>query len=176
MAPVPKLLIPEAKIQRQVNALARRISADYAGRTLWVVGVLKGGALFCADLYRRLTVPAKLDFLMVSSYRQGDRPQGRPQVIKDLGPWVEGEHVLLVDDIIDTGRTLAFLREHVRRLRPASLRAAVLLDKAERREVAVEVEYVGFTVPDRFIVGYGLDYADRHRNLPYLATLELEER
>lgn len=171
---VASVLIDEAAIQAKVREMAAAISADYAGKELSVVGILKGATVFCADLFRRLTGTCTLDFMAISSYGAASKSTGVHRINLDLEGPLLGKHVLLVEDIVDTGLTLRFLREYLMQRNPASLRVAVLLDKPARRVVDVEVEYRGFEVPDEFVVGYGLDYAGKYRNLPEICILKPE--
>ncbi len=167
------VLITAAQIRRRLPELARAITRDYVGKELLIVPLLTGTVMFMADLLRHLTLPLKLDFLGVSSYREGTK--SRELVItKELRLEVRDRHVLLVDDILDTGRTLACVRAKLGQLKPQSLRTCVLLDKPSRRVEAVEADYVGFVIPDLFVVGYGLDYAERYRNLPFVGVLRSE--
>lgn len=167
------VLITAAHIRLRLPELARAITRDYAGKELLIVPLLTGTIMFMADLLRHLTLPLKLDFLGVSSYREGT--ESRELVItKELRLEVRDRHVLLVDDILDTGRTLACVRAKLGQLKPQSLRTCVLLDKPSRRVEAVEADYVGFVIPDLFVVGYGLDYAERYRNLPFVGVLRPE--
>ena len=170
-----ELLLDEETIDRTVTGLGERISRDYAGTDLVLVGILKGASLFLADLARAIAAPVDIAFLRASSYGTDTRSSGSVQISEDLGRDVSGRHVLLVDCIIDSGRTLAAVRERVREKHPASLRAVVLLDKKARRTTMVPVDYVGFEVPDRFLVGYGLDRGGKYRNLPYIAAVATEE-
>lgn len=171
---IASVLIDEAAIQAKVREMAAAISRDYADRELSVVGILKGATVFCADLLRRITVPCTLDFMAISSYGAASRSTGVHRINLDLeGPLI-GRHVLLVEDIVDTGLTLRFLREYLIQRTPASLSIAVLLDKPSRRKADVEVEYRGFEIPDEFVVGYGLDYAGKYRNLPDVCILKPE--
>lgn len=173
-ADVQEILFDEATIARRVREIADAINAVQAGRELTVVGVLTGACAFTADLIRCLDMPLFLDFIAVSSYGQATTTSGVVRLNKDLDIPLEGRDVLVVEDIVDTGLTLQYLRENLLARRPRSLRIAVLLDKASRRQVPVPVDYVGFEIPDVFVVGYGIDYAGRYRNLPYVATLKPE--
>lgn len=169
-----EILITEQQITSRVAELGRQISRDYAGREILVVGILKGAVLFLADLVRHIDVPVCLDFMAVSSYGATTASSGVVQIIKDLEQSIEGRHVLIVEDIVDTGLTLKYLRDNLATRRPASLRICTLLDKPGRRKVPVEVDYNGFVIPDEFVVGYGLDYAERYRNLREILVLKPE--
>ena len=165
------ILITEAQIDRRVRQLSRMIQRDYAERELVVVALLTGTILFLADLIRHLTLPLRLDCIGVSTYRNGSVP-GEPCFTKELGLDVEGRDVLLVDDILDTGKTLHRVVSKLRPLGPRTIRICVLLEKQARRLENVRADYVGFTVPDLFVVGYGLDFAERYRNLPFIGVLQ----
>lgn len=167
-----EVVITAEEIARRVGELAEEISADYQGKDPLLVCVLKGAVVFLADLMRRLTVPVSVDFMAVSSYGQNTVTSGQVRIVKDLDVSLEGRHVLLVEDIVDTGLTLSYLCDLLLARDPASLRVCALLDKASRRRVKVPLDYVGFEVPNVFLVGYGLDYRERYRGLPYLARLE----
>ncbi|MBE3589624.1 MAG: hypoxanthine phosphoribosyltransferase [Firmicutes bacterium] len=173
-ADVDAILFDEAAIARRVEEIAAAVNAAQDGRELTVVGVLTGACAFTADLIRRLDMPMLLDFIAVSSYGQSTTTSGVVRLNKDLDIPLEGRDVLVVEDIVDTGLTLQYLRENLLARRPRSLRIAVLLDKRSRRQVEVPVDYIGFEIPDVFVVGYGIDYAGRYRNLPYVATLKPE--
>jgi hypoxanthine phosphoribosyltransferase len=169
------VMISEAAIRTRIAELADEISRDYAGQTLSLVCVLKGGVVFLTDLARKLTVDVEMDFMDVSSYGAGTESNGAVRIDKDLDQPITGKHVLLVEDILDTGRTLGKLLRHLSGQQPASIRVCTLLDKPERRIVnGVVPEYVGFTIPDKFVVGYGLDYAQKHRHLPYIGVVSFE--
>ena len=178
-APVPArwrkeiaaVLISEAQLARRVRALARQIGRDYAGRDLVLVPILTGTVVFLADLLRHLALPLHLDFIGVSSYRAGT-DSGELVFTKELRLDVRGRDVLLIDDILDTGKTLTRVRERLRPLRARSLKVCVLLEKPARRQLPVRADYVGFSIPDEFVVGYGLDFAERHRNLPFIGVLK----
>lgn len=171
--PGPDLLIAEERIARRVEALAARISGDYAEvDELVVIGVLKGAFIFLADLTRRLTAPHRVDFIAVSSYADGHRRSGEVRMVLDLRESIEGRHVLLVEDIVDTGRTLRYLVQQFEARRPASIRTCALTRKKSRNEGELRVDYLGFDIPDVWVVGYGLDYAERHRTLPYIAAID----
>ena len=168
----PEVLIPEEAIARRVDELARRISADYASvDELVLVGVLRGAFVFLADLTRRLTVPCRVDFVALSRYEQGAEP-GAVRLVMDLRVPVTGKHVLVVEDIVDSGHTLAYLLDMLRARHPDSLRTCVLTRKPDRLAVDVTLDYIGFDIPDRWVVGYGLDYGDRFRTLPYIGVVE----
>ncbi len=168
----PAVLIPCEQISGRVRELAEQISADCAGRELLVVGVLKGAWVFLADLVRFMAVPVTVDFLMVSSYDSGTSSSGTVKTALDLRSPIEGRDVLLVDDILDSGLTLRHIVDDLRRRNPRSIKVVVLLDKPERHRVEVTVDYIGFTIPNKFVVGYGVDYAERFRNLPYIGYIE----
>jgi len=170
------ILFDEKTIAEKVAELAARISSDYAGRDLVLVGVLKGAAVFLADLARRITIPVTVDFVQASSYGMSTTSSGRIAVSKDVSCDIRGKDVLLVDTIVDTGETLSRLFELFKEKGPASLKAVVLLDKRCRRAADVPLAYAGFEVPDAFVVGYGVDHAEKYRNLPYIAVVERSDR
>jgi hypoxanthine phosphoribosyltransferase len=161
-----RLLIAEKDVEGKVNKLARKISRDYAGREILLVGILKGAFIFMADLARRMTIPVKVDFVRLASYGSGSQSSGRVKITKDLETSLRGKDVLIVEDIIDTGVTLQCLFHRLRARRPHSLKAVALLDKPGRRKVNFQADYVGFTIEDHFVVGYGLDCNEEYRNLP----------
>lgn len=167
-----EVLITEEAIRQRVEELGRRISADYAGKTVHLICVLKGAYPFLADLARAIDVPVTIDFLAVSSYGKGTRSSGEVRLTKDLDSSLEGKDVIVVEDIADTGLTLNYLVNLLRSRRPASLKVCALLSKISRRRIDVAVDYVGFEVPDRFVVGYGLDHEQLYRNLRYVAALD----
>jgi hypoxanthine phosphoribosyltransferase len=172
---IEHVLITETEIQTHVSELAARISADYADDgQLVVVGILKGAFIFLADLARRLTVPHRVDFMALSSYGQTTTTTGAVRIIMDLRVSVENRHVLVVEDIVDSGYTLHYLLSVLKARNPASLRSCVLLSKPDRRQVDVAIDYLGFEIPDVWVVGYGLDYAELHRTLPYIGALKPE--
>lgn len=171
--PAPAVLFAPDRIRERVQQLGAEICADYSQDCeLHLISVLKGGVVFLADLMRSLARPATVDFVRLASYGSGTRPFAPPRLVKDLDDDVAGRHVLIVEDIVDTGRTLALLIDTVLARRPRSLRTVALLDKPSRRRVEVDVEHVGFTIPDRFVVGYGLDFGERYRHLPYIGVLD----
>ena len=168
-----QVLISEEETDRRIKALGEQITKDYAGRQVHMICVLKGGVFFMCELAKRIGVPVTMDFMSVSSYGGGTKSSGIVKIVKALAQPIEGKNVLIVEDIIDSGRTLSYLMKIFRERKPASLRLCTLLDKPDRREVHnVEVDYVGFVVPDKFIVGYGLDYDQKYRNLPYIGVIE----
>ena len=167
-----RVLIPTPEIARRVRELGLSLSRDYEGKNPLLVGVLKGAAVFMADLVRAADIPLAADFVAVGSYGGATRSSGVVKITADLSVSLEDRHVVLVDDIIDTGRTISYLKQNLQARRPASLKVMALLDKRERREVEVELDYVGFTIPNEFVVGYGLDYRGLYRDLPYIAALE----
>lgn len=171
----PKVLIPEQEIQRRVRELAAQISHDYADKGgITLVGVLKGAFVFLADLARHLTVPRMIEFMALSSYGRRGAKSGAVRVVMDLREPVEAKHVLIVEDIVDTGRTLHYLVELLGTRDPASVRTCALVRKKDRHQVDVHIDYLGFDIPDVWVVGYGLDYAERYRTLPYIAVVETE--
>jgi hypoxanthine phosphoribosyltransferase len=172
MARSLKPYISARRLQARVRALGRRIRADYRGRDLVLVGILKGSFIFMADLARAIDLPLTCDFMRVSSYGSGTSSSGRVRMEFDLSHPVRGKDVLLVEDIVDTGWTLDHVLRTLRRKKPSSLKLAALLHKPARTRVHVPIEYLGFTIPDRFVVGYGLDFDGRYRNLPHLAVLD----
>jgi hypoxanthine phosphoribosyltransferase len=168
---VGRTLIDEETLQARVRELGVEISRDYSGRDLLLVGVLKGAVFFMADLMRELTVPCEIDFMAISSYGAGTDSSGVVRILKDLDLNISARNVLVVEDIIDSGLTLSYLVRTLSARKPASLEVCALLTKPERREVDVPVRYIGFEIPNEFVIGYGLDYAERYRNLPHVAVL-----
>ncbi|OJV64619.1 MAG: hypoxanthine phosphoribosyltransferase [Clostridiales bacterium 38-18] len=169
---VKSVLYSEVQLKERVKAIADQISADYKDKELLLVGVLKGANVFMCDLMREISFPIQIDFIAASSYGHSTESSGVVKILKDLDFGIEGKHVLIVEDIIDTGLTLKYLTENFHSRGPKSLEICTLLDKPERRIAKLDVKYVGFEIPDEFIVGYGIDYAERYRNLPYIATLK----
>jgi len=169
---VGEVLIDEESLQRRIVELGEEISADYGGRDLLLVGVLKGAVFFLADLMRSLTIPCEIDFMAISSYGASTDSSGVVRILKDLDINIEGRDVLVVEDIIDSGLTLSYLIRNLEARGPASLEICALLTKPERREIDVPVRYTGFEIPNRFVIGYGLDFAERYRNLPYVGVLD----
>ena len=168
---ISDVLVEAAPLSQRVTELGEELSRDYAGRDLLLVGVLKGAVFFMADLVREITVPCEIDFMAVSSYGSGTDSSGVVRILKDLDANIEGRHVVIVEDIVDSGLTLSYLVRNLEARQPASLEVCALLTKPERRRVELPARYVGFEIPDKFAIGYGLDYAERYRNLPYVATL-----
>ena len=167
-----RVMIPEEKVTERIRELAEEISKDYAGESVHLICILKGSVFFCCDLAKRLTLPVTLDFMSVSSYGSETVSSGRVRILKDLDESVQGKNVLIIEDIIDSGRTLANLKDMLGSRAPKSLNICTLLDKPDRREIEVDVKYVGFVIPDEFVVGYGLDYDQYYRNLPYVGVVE----
>ncbi|MDI9241983.1 hypoxanthine phosphoribosyltransferase [Fusibacillus kribbianus] len=169
-----RILIPEAEVDAKVEEIGRKISEDYAGKSVHLICVLKGGVFFTCELAKRISVPVSLDFMSVSSYGSGTQSSGVVKIIKDLDEPLAGKHVLIVEDIIDSGRTLSYLVEILKQRGPADIRICTLLDKPSRRvKKEVEVDYTCFSIPDEFVVGYGLDYDQKYRNLPYIGVVEV---
>jgi hypoxanthine phosphoribosyltransferase len=171
---VERVLIPAREISARLDELAAEVSRDYAGKELLIVGVLKGAILVVADLHRRLTIPAAVDFMAVSSYGSATSSSGVVRILKDLDTEIEGRHVLIAEDIVDSGLTLSYLMKNLLSRKPASVEVLSLLTKPSRREVDLPIRYVGFEVPDVFVVGYGLDFAEHYRGLSDIVTLKPE--
>lgn len=171
---VKEILFTEEELAKKVEELGKTISKDYEGEELTVIGILKGSNIFMGDLIRKIDIPLYIDFMVVSSYGQSTESSGVVKVLKDLEYSIEGKNILIVEDIIDTGLTLDYLKENLLRRKPKSLRICALLDKPARRKADLKVDYIGFEIPDQFIVGYGIDYAEKYRNLPYVAVLKEE--
>jgi hypoxanthine phosphoribosyltransferase len=169
---VGEVLIDRETLASRVAELGAEISVDYEGRDLLLIGVLKGAVFFMADLMRHLTVPCEVDFMAISSYGDATDSSGIVRILKDLDINIEGRHVLVVEDIIDSGLTLSYLIRNLESREPATLEVCALLTKPSRREIDVPVRYVGFEIPNKFVVGYGLDFAERYRNLPYVGVLD----
>ena len=170
---IEEVLITEAALQERITTLAAAIYEDYAGRDLLLVGILRGAMMFMVDLARRLDLPLEVDFMTISSYGNETTSSGVVRILKDLDTDIEGRNVLIVEDILDTGKTLRYLMDNLVSRNPASVAVCTLLDKIKaEKEVVVDPEYVGFSIPDRFVVGYGLDYAQKYRNLPYIGVLK----
>lgn len=167
-----EVLIPEADINKRIAELGAEIARDYAGRNPLLIGVLKGACTFLSDLMRAADIPLGVEFMAISSYGMEMRTSGEVRILKDLDVAVEGRHLLVVEDIVDTGLTLNYLLANLKSRGAATVKLAALLDKYERREKKVPIDYLGFKIPDKFVVGYGLDFAERYRNLPYIAVLK----
>jgi hypoxanthine phosphoribosyltransferase len=171
---ISETLIDQERLSRRIAELGEEISSDYAGHDLLLVGVLKGAVFFMSDLMRQLTIPCEIDFMAISSYAGATESSGVVRILKDLDMNIEGRDVLVVEDIIDSGLTLSYLMRNLESREPASLEICALLTKPERREIDVPVRYVGFEIPNRFVVGYGLDFDEKYRNLPYVGVLDPE--
>ncbi|NJN82350.1 MAG: hypoxanthine phosphoribosyltransferase [Caldilineaceae bacterium] len=169
---IERILIDEATLQQRVRDLGAAISEQYASQDLLLISVLKGSIIFMADLVRSITIPHEIDFMATSSYGAGTSSSGVVRILKDLNMPIEGRNVVLVEDIIDSGNTLSYLVRILQERNPASLRIMTLLDKPDRREVEIEVDWTGFAIPNDFVVGYGLDYAEHYRNLAYIGVLK----
>ena len=172
MAETVRVLVEEEEVDKRIKEVADQINKDYEGKQIHMICILRGSVFFCADLAKKITVPVSMDFMAASSYGNEVKSSGQLMITKDLDDDIDGRHCLIVEDIIDSGNTLSKICGLLAARNPASLKIATLLDKPDRREVDVEVDYTGFVVPDKFIVGYGLDYAQKYRNLPYLGEVE----
>lgn len=175
MKEVIKVMMTEQEIDARVRQIGEQISKDYAGQEVHLVCVLKGGSFFMCELAKRITIPVSFDFMSVSSYGGDTKSSGMVRIVKDLDEPLEGKNVIVVEDIIDSGRTLSYLLELFGQRKPKSISLCTLLDKQDRRVVDVKVDYTGFNIPDEFVVGFGLDYDQRYRNLPYIGTVEFVE-
>ncbi len=171
---IQEILFTEGQLKKRVDEIARQIEADYVGKEIMLISVLRGSFIFMADLCRAIRLPCTLDFMSVSSYGTGTTSSGQVQITKDLSEDITGRHVIVVEDILDSGNTLSYLLNILEHRHPASVRLCTLLDKPERRTKPVDLHYRGFTIPDAFVVGYGLDYAEKYRNLPYIGILKPE--
>src|SRR5204863_808803 len=169
-------LIRADAIRARVQELGAQVSHDYAGRNPLLIGVLKGACIFLSDLMRAADIPLGLEFMAISSYGASTRTSGEVRILKDLDVAIEGRHILVVEDIVDTGLTLSYLLANLKSRGAASVKLAALLDKYERRQKEVQIDYLGFKIPDEFVVGYGLDFAERYRNLPFIAVLKNPEK
>ena len=172
--PIKKVLLSEEEIDKRVRELAKEISEDYRGKDLLVVGILKGAVVFLSDLVKRLEFPVKIDFMAVSSYGKSSISTGEVWILKDLDYSVDRKDILIVEDIIDTGLTLNYLKDILSKRGAKSVKVCTLLDKVDRRTVGVDIDYVGFEIPDEFVVGYGLDYNEQYRNYPFVGALKEE--
>jgi len=171
---VERVLLSEEELAGRIAELGAQITEDYAGKEILMIGVLRGAVLFMADLARAIKIPVAIDFMAVSSYGAGTSSSGVVRILKDLDENVEGKHVLVVEDIIDSGLTLNYLMDNLKSRKPASIQICTLLNKPDRRKVDVDIAYNGFTIPDYFVIGYGLDYAEKYRNLPFIGILKPE--
>ena len=171
---IERVLISNEEIQKRLDELAAQVNADYAGKDLLMVCILKGAVTVFADMLRRIEIPCAIDFMAISSYGSSTKSSGVVRILKDLDKPINGKDVLIIEDIVDSGMTLSFLKENLLSRGAASLHIATLLDKPERRRVPLHVDYFGFTIPDEFVVGYGLDYAEKYRNLPDIGVLRPE--
>lgn len=171
---VLRVLLSEEEIRTKVRELGGKITADYQNSNLMLVTVLKGAVVFLADLMRQIDVPAEIDFMVVSSYGSGVKSSGVVKIVKDLDVPLAGKDILIVEDILDSGLTLSYIKELLESRGPRSIRIATLLDKPSRRKVDLQADYIGFSVPDEFVIGYGLDYDEKYRNLPYIGILKPE--
>lgn len=174
MAEKISVMIPEEEVNAKIAEMGRIISEEYEGEAVHLICILKGSVLFMSELSKRITVPVTMDFMKVSSYGDATESSGRVKISKDLDESVEGKNIIVIEDIIDSGRTLAYLLEVLKLRNPKSIKLCTLLDKPDRRVTQVPVDYVGFEIPDEFVVGYGLDYAQKYRNLPYIGIVELD--
>ena len=172
MAEKIKVLVSEQEVDARIEELGKKISEDYAGKQVHLICILKGGVFFMCELAKRITVPVSMDFMSVSSNGDGMKSSGIVKIAKDLDETLEGKDVIIVEDIIDSGKTLYYLMDVLQQRKPNSMKLCTLLDKPERRVVDVKVDYIGFNIPDEFVVGYGLDYAQKYRNLPYIGVVE----
>ncbi len=174
MAEHVRVMLTEEEVDAKINEIGQRISKDYAGRQVHLICVLKGGSFFLCELAKRITVPVSLDFMSVSSYGGDTKSSGIVKIVKDLDDSIKDKDVIVVEDIVDSGRTLSYLLDLLQQRGPKSLALCTLLDKPERRVMDVKVDYTGFQIPDEFVVGYGLDYDQRYRNLPYIGVVEFD--
>ena len=171
---VLRVLLSEEEIHAKVKEMGKKITEDYKNSNLMLITVLKGAVVFLADIMREIDVPAEIDFMVVSSYGSGVKSSGVVKIVKDLDVPLEGKDILIVEDILDSGLTLSYIKELLASRGPRSLKIATLLDKPSRRKVDLQADYVGFSVPDEFVIGYGLDYDEKYRNLPYIGILKPE--
>lgn len=169
------VLLTEQQVDERIQQMGEQISKDYEGKQVHLICVLKGGSMFLCELAKRITLPVSLDFMSVSSYGKNTTSSGVVRIVKDLDDPIKDKHVIVVEDIVDSGRTLSYLIEMLQKREPASIRLCTLLDKPDRRVTDVKVDYAGFEIPDEFVVGYGLDYDQRYRNLPYIGIVHLDD-
>ncbi|MFT8312778.1 MAG: hypoxanthine phosphoribosyltransferase [Clostridium sp.] len=171
---IKEVLFTEGQIRDKIKEIGKKISTDYREKDLILIGILKGSVMFMSDLMKEITIPCSMDFMAVSSYGNSTESTGKVKILKDLDFSVEGKDILIIEDIIDSGITLAYLKEYLYSKKPNSLEISTLLNKPERRKINIEAKYTGFNVPDAFLVGYGLDFAEKYRNLPYIGILKEE--
>ena len=169
------VLLSEEEVDKRINEIGKQISRDYEGKNIHLICVLKGGVFFMCELAKRIEVPVSMDFMAISSYGADTKSSGVIRIVKDLDESITGKDVLVVEDIVDSGRTLSYLLMMLKERKPNSLKLCTLLDKPDRRVIDVDVDYTGFEIPDEFVVGYGLDYAQKYRNLPYIGVVHLDE-
>ena len=169
------ILLSEEEVDKRINEIGKQISKDYEGKNIHLICVLKGGVFFMCELAKRIEVPVSMDFMAISSYGADTKSSGVIKIVKDLDESITGKDVLVVEDIVDSGRTLSYLLMMLKERKPNSLKLCTLLDKPDRRVIDVDVDYTGFEIPDEFVVGYGLDYAQKYRNLPYIGVVHLDE-
>lgn len=169
-----RVMISEEEVNARIAEIAAQINEDFAGEEILAIGILRGAVYFCTELTKRIAVPVILDFMEASSYGDGTESSGQVNITKDLVEDIAGKHVIVIEDIVDTGRTLSLLLEDLKARNPKSLKLCTLLDKPDRREVEVKVDYIGFVIPNKFVLGYGMDYAQKYRNLPYIGVIEGE--
>lgn len=174
MAEKIEVLLSEEEVNKRIRELGEQISKDYAGKNIHLICILKGASFFMCELAKRITVPVSIDFMSLSSYGSDTESAGVVKIVKDIEEPLEDRHVIVVEDIVDTGRTLKYLQELLKDRGAADVKICALLDKPERRVVDIKADYTGFTIPDEFVVGYGLDYAQRHRNLPYIGAVKFD--
>ncbi|MBQ9926345.1 MAG: hypoxanthine phosphoribosyltransferase [Lachnospiraceae bacterium] len=174
MAEKVKVLLSEEEVDAKIREIGEQISRDYEGKQVHLVCVLRGGSFFMCELAKRITVPVSIDFMSVSSYGSETKSSGVVKIVKDLDDPLIGKDVIVIEDIVDSGRTLSYLMEMLKERKPASLRLCTLLDKPDRRVIDVNIDYLGFQIPDEFVVGYGLDYAQKYRNLPYIGIVDFD--
>lgn len=175
MAEHVEVMLSEQEVDRRIQEIGEQISRDYEGKQVHLVCVLKGGSFFLCELAKRITVPVSIDFMSVSSYGSSTKSSGVVKIVKDLDEPLKDKHVIVIEDIVDSGRTLSYLLEMLKDRKPASLKLCTLLDKPERRVTDVKVDYTGFEIPDEFVVGYGLDYDQKYRNLPYIGVVKFDK-
>lgn len=171
---IKSILVDEETLQLKINDLGKQITNDYQGKDLLVVCILKGAVMFVSDLIKRIDLPLEIDFMAISSYGNSTKSSGIVRIMKDLNEDIKGKHILIVEDIIDSGLTLSYLIDNLKTREPASVAICTLLDKPDNRKADIDITYTGFVVPDEFVVGYGLDYAEKYRNLPFIAVLKEE--